>query len=154
MTLFYGDTIADAVVTLLNSSGGPCYGQKQAVRTHAIKANLEDTARIDEADEEQPVVSVFVKGYQRTQSGRNSFQHTYRIGVCVQCYCTFTNTSRVAELTRFTETVVDRLTTNRVVATAAFMGVDHEPLFYDQMLDSANQFLSVPIITYRIERSA
>lgn len=154
MSLFMGYDIAEAITDALNGTGGPCENQRAAVRKHAVKATLEDVARVDDADEDEPIVTVFVRAYSRTRTGRKQWAYLYEIGVCVQSYCLFTDVDRVEELTLFTEQVIDFVSLAGAMADAALLTAEQQPLFDSTQLDASNQFLAIPTFTYRIERSS
>ena len=154
MTISVADTIAEAVKTALNASGGPLFtATTKATRKHAFRYTLEEVARVDAATEEEPIITVFPKSYSRTRTSRTTWAYSHEIGVCVQAYCQFSDTTRIDELTLFVEGISDFITTAGHMANAPLMAATLDPIFDPQHLETANQFHSTPTFTFRYERS-
>jgi len=152
MPLSKADTIAEAIKTALNA--GPLVGVVAAVRKHAFQRTLEEVARVDGATASQPIVTVYPVAETKQRTSRVAWQHTYTIGLCVQSYCDFTNTTRLDELALFTEGLLDFLATAGPMASAQFMTLDHDQIFDSSQLHERQQFMTTPNLTYRIERSS
>lgn len=152
MSLSKADTIAEAIKTALNA--GPLVAQVASVRKHAFKTTLEELARVDESDADEPLVTVYPVGETKTRTSRATWQHIYTIGISVQSYCDFTNTTRLDELTLFTEGLLDFLANAGTMANATFLQLDHDQLFDPSQLHDRQQFFTTPNLTYRLERGS
>ena len=152
MSLSAGAAIADAITTAINA--GPLTGITPATRKHAFAKKLEDVAKIGESNPKNPTVTVFVKGYTRQRISRATWAYMYEIGVCVQSYCQFSDTTRAEELNLFVQGIADFLSTAGAMNGAPLMTHELDPLFDSQHLETCQQFHSTPTFTYRLERSS
>lgn len=152
MPLSKADTIAEAIKTALNA--GPLSSTLPATRKHAFQRTLEEVARVDEAGATNPIVTVYPVGETKLRTSRLTWQHTYTIGISIQSYCDFTNTTRQDELTLLTESLLDYLATAGAMGGAQFMQLDHDQLFDASQLHERQQFFTSPQLTYRLERGS
>lgn len=151
-TLAKKDAIAEAIKDSINSATGPLVPWQPAERKHAFEITLEDVARADTAEKEIPITTVFPRAERKIKTSRNSYSHEYDIGICVQCYCPFSDRDRLDVFSRLVEEISDWIGTAGPQANATYMRHEMVSLFDASQLRESQQFVSATVFTYRIER--
>ena len=152
MALSKADTIAQALTDSLNANTGPLVNLLPATRRHAFESTLEEVARIDSADTLAPIVNVIPRAERFTRASRSKWTHEYDMSVSVQCYCNFSDTDRLDELCLLIEAICDYVKDAGAMASASFLKMEITSLFDANTLHERQQFFSMPMFTYRIER--
>ena len=139
--------IADAVVASLNSPGDPGFSQPfTAERFYQPSFELADMATLH--------VSVVPRTVTISSASRNASFHDCAIDVGVQKKVNPENPAEIDGLLNLMDEIADHLRLKRLEAypDAAWLSMQHEPVFAPEHLDQLRQFTSVLTVTYRVPR--
>lgn len=140
-------TIADAVVTELNSAPAGTFAQ-------AFTAARHYRPQFDLAELKTLRVSVVPKGIGITGLMRNANQHDVSIDVAVQKKVTEPDASELDGWMLLTEQIADFFRLRRLAALpeALWMKTDNVPVYSPEHLEQKQVFTSVLTLTFRVVR--